>query len=197
MTSLRHYDIQVDTRHLDDDYDKILETLTDVLVNYDLVILSGGVSKGKFDFLPDALAECGVEKHFHKIKQRPGKPFWFGSKGSTTVFAFPGNPVSSFMCMQQYFIPWLEHCIRMKPKKTITAELAEDVYFKPDLTYFLEVRLDFSETGKIIAQPVKGNGSGDLANLVDADAFIKLPMGRDTFSGGETFPLVLYRIGTI
>ena len=197
MTSLRHYDMHVDTKHLVDDYDQILETLESVLKQYDLVILSGGVSKGKFDFLPDALLESGVEKFFHRIKQRPGKPFWFGSKGRTTVFAFPGNPVSSFMCMQQYFIPWLETSIRMKPRKTVMAELAADVYFTPDLTYFLEVRLEFDASGKIMAYPVKGNGSGDLANLVDADAFIKLPMGRDTFFSGESFPLVIYRNGML
>ncbi|MEM8895218.1 MAG: molybdopterin-binding protein, partial [Bacteroidota bacterium] len=157
-------------------------------------VLSGGVSKGKFDFLPQALDEIGVKKHFHRISQRPGKPFWFGSFGDkATVFAFPGNPVSSFMCMQRYFKTWLNHSLQINTLQTPYAVLGDDVHFKPDLTYFLEVKLVFSPTGEILAMPVKGNGSGDLANLVDADAFIELPKGRNDYHKGEKYPILTYR----
>lgn len=193
-TVLKSYNIDVKTAHLADDYKAILATLKGYLERYDLIILSGGVSMGKFDFLPQALEELKVEKLFHKIKQRPGKPFWFGKyKDKTTVFAFPGNPVSSFMCMQQYFKPWLDESLQFRGKKMMKAKLAEEVYFKPDLTYFLEVNLSFNDLGEIVAYPAKGNGSGDLANLVEAEAFIQLPRGRDTFEKGEVFPIILYR----
>ncbi len=193
-TVLEHYHARVDTAHILDDYDTIVEKLKSYLSQYDLVVLSGGVSKGKFDFLPRALDEVGVEKHFHRIAQRPGKPFWFGTYGdAVTVFAFPGNPVSSFMCMQNYFKPWLEKSLQMQPHPQPMARLTQDVVFKPDLTYFLEVKLDFDAEGRLLANPIKGNGSGDLANLVDADAFIKLPRGRDEFKVGEVFPIVRYR----
>ena len=69
-----------------------------------------------------------------------------------------------------------------------TARLVRDVVFKPDLTYFLEVKLHYDEKGNLGAEPAKGNGSGDLANLVNADAFIELPQGREKFDAGESFP---------
>jgi len=192
-TVLKHYHIQVDTAHLLDDYETIVEKLRSYLEEYELIVLSGGVSKGKFDFLPKALEELGVEKHFHRIAQRPGKPFWFGTKGSTTVFAFPGNPVSSFMCVQQYFKPWLDQSLQAEPQPQPMAALGGDVTFKPDLTYFLEVKLDYTSEGQLLANPIKGNGSGDLANLVDADAFIVLPRGQELFKQGEVHPVIFYR----
>ena len=192
-TVLKHYHIQVDTAHLRDEYETIVSELRRYLDTYELIILSGGVSKGKFDFLPKALEEVGVKKHFHRIAQRPGKPFWFGTKEQTSVFAFPGNPVSSFMCMQQYFKPWLDQCLHLNATPRPLAVLDGDVTFKPDLTYFLEVKLAYSLEGKLLAQPIKGNGSGDLANLVDADAFIILPRGRDDFFKGEVYPVIDYR----
>ena len=192
-TVLKHYYIHADTAHLLDDYDTIVEKLKQYLDDYDLIILSGGVSKGKFDFLPKALEEVGVKKHFHRIAQRPGKPFWFGTKDEVTVFAFPGNPVSSFMCVQQYFKSWLDQCLGLEPQSQSMAVLGNDVFFKPDLTYFHEVRLDYSEKGELVAYPIKGNGSGDLANLVDADAFIVLPRGKDHYLKGEVYPVIFYR----
>ncbi|MDG1104836.1 MAG: molybdopterin molybdotransferase MoeA [Cyclobacteriaceae bacterium] len=192
-TVLKSYQIQPTTMHLSDDYDEIVKRLESEITHYDLILLSGGVSAGKFDYLPEALSAIGVNKMFHKVKQRPGKPFWFGKKEDKLVFAFPGNPVSSFMCAQQYFKPWLDHSLQSFEMPLPWAELVEDVYFKPDLTYFLEVKIVFHSSGKIKAHPVKGNGSGDLANLVDADAFIQLPSGRSNFLKGEIFPFIAYR----
>lgn len=192
-TVLKKYNIEVETAHLLDDYHQIVAKLKQYLIDYDLIMLSGGVSKGKFDFLPDALNELGVEKLFHRIAQRPGKPFWFGKKEDTMVFAFPGNPVSSFMSMQQYFTIWLEKSLQVKPSSQPFGILTADVTFKPDLTYFLEVKVEFTNKGQLLAHPVKGNGSGDLANLVDADAFIILPKGRNEFYKDEVYPLLFFR----
>jgi len=192
-TVLKNYQIQATTMHLTDDFDEIVKRLESEMTHYDLILLSGGVSAGKFDYLPEALSAIGVEKLFHKVKQRPGKPFWFGKKEDKLVFAFPGNPVSSFMCAQQYFKPWLDHSLQSSETPLPWAELVEDVHFKPDLTYFLEVKIVFHSSGKIKAHPVKGNGSGDLANLADADAFIQLPSGRSDFLKGEIFPFIAYR----
>jgi len=189
-----HHGIVADTAHLNDNFEEILAQLKSVLENYEIVMMSGGVSKGKFDFLPDALKTLGVTKLFHKIKQRPGKPFWFGKAPSgATVFALPGNPVSSFMCTQIYFVPWLKSCLQLSDVVLPTAILQRDTTFKPDLVYFLQVKVSYNNQGQILATPVDGNGSGDLANLVDADAFLRLPRGKDLFEKGEYFPLVFYR----
>ncbi|MEO1712325.1 MAG: molybdopterin molybdotransferase MoeA, partial [Bacteroidota bacterium] len=103
-TTLQNYRIQADEAHLPDDKEELTLRLKEYLENYDVLILSGGVSKGKFDYLPEVLTKLGVEKLFHKIRQRPGKPFWFGKfQDQCTIFALPGNPVSSFVCLQRYF----------------------------------------------------------------------------------------------
>jgi len=192
--------IIAETAHLLDKYDSIVKKLSEYINDYDLIILSGGVSKGKFDFLPKAFEEIGVSKHFHKVKQRPGKPFWFGTytqtnKSKCTIFALPGNPVSSFMCTQVYLMDWLEKSLGLhglKPHIKPRAILQSDIHFKPDLTYFLEVKTAYSNEGEILATPQKGNGSGDLANLTNADAFLKLPQGKREFEKGEVFELYWY-----
>jgi len=164
------------------------------------------VSKGKYDFLPEVLEELGVKKQFHRVAQRPGKPFWFGRTASlgmsgrdgeqektnnAIVFAFPGNPISTFVNCLVYFYPWYQRSIGLE-LKTETAILAEEVVFKPDLTYFLQVKLN-SRFGHLVATPVRGNGSGDLASLVHADAFIQLPKGKTEFKKGEVFPVIRYK----
>ncbi|MEL6834300.1 MAG: molybdopterin molybdotransferase MoeA [Bacteroidota bacterium] len=193
--SLRHLGLEVDTAHLLDDEDEIRTKVATYLQDYDVIILSGGVSKGKFDFLPSVLDSLGVEKLFHRIAQRPGKPFWFGRHAAhdTTVFALPGNPVSSFMCTQVYLMDWLRTSLGTPIASRPHAILQADVAFKPDLTYFLEVALSYNEQGQILAQPKKGHGSGDLANLLRGDAFICLPRGKDHFVAGEIYPLYFYR----
>jgi molybdopterin molybdotransferase len=193
-SELQKQGIIADTLHLNDNLQEIKEALSTVLENYDVMMLSGGVSKGKFDFLPQALDELGVEKKFHRIAQRPGKPFWFGTfKNQCHVFAFPGNPISSFMCMQAYFIPWLNASLQLEARPKRKAVLAEDVEFKPDLTFFCEVALDYSEKGELLAIPVRGHGSGDLANLVRVDAYLVLEQGKDLYKSGEVYELIPFR----
>lgn len=190
--TLSSWGLQVDTSHLADDKEEIEERLAEYLEEYDVLILSGGVSKGKFDFLPEVLASLDVEKHFHGVRQRPGKPFWFGTKDNCTVFALPGNPISSFLCTHKYFQHWLS-LQQKKPHFREVAILKDDVSFKPKLTYFLEVSLERDDKGVLYAIPQKGNGSGDMANLVEADAFIELPNGQDEYLKGEAFQIHRYR----
>ena len=74
-----------------------------------------------------------------------------------------------------------------------TAILQRDTNFKPDLVYYLQVKISYNDQGQILAMPIDGNGSGDLANLVDADAFLRLPRGKVLFKKGEYFPVIFYR----
>ena len=73
------------------------------------------------------------------------------------------------------------------------AVLGKDFYFRPDLTYFLQVKRTFGKNGQLTGTPIEGKGSGDLANLVDADAFMELPRERAKFSKGDVFPIMPYR----
>lgn len=194
QVSLKQYNIEVDAYHLIDDQASIEKAIKQMLDTYDVLILSGGVSKGKFDFVPAAMEALGVKKLFHRIKQRPGKPFWFGvAPTGSLVFALPGNPVSSFMCTQRYFVPWLRHSLGLDVLNLPIASLEKPVTFNPDLTYLCQVSTRFDKEGRLLAMPAEGRGSGDLANLVEADAFIELPRGRDIFEAGECFPVYFYR----
>jgi molybdopterin molybdotransferase len=195
QASLQHLNVPVNTAHLIDDEEVIVEKLQGFLRDYDLVVLSGGVSKGKFDFLPTALDRLGVTKLFHRVAQRPGKPFWFGhhTDFKATVFALPGNPVSSFMCTQIYLIDWLRTSLGMRIPERPYGILQSDVEFKPDLTYLLEVKISYNKEGQILAHPKKGHGSGDLANLLHGDAFIRLERGQSHFAAGTVHELFFYR----
>jgi len=191
--ALNIHGLQANLFHLPDHREQIHEKLESIMANHEVLILSGGVSKGKYDYLPEAFDRLGVEKLFHKIQQRPGKPFWFGKKAqSNVIFAFPGNPVSTFMCLHRYFFPWIKQQ-QMTSTKKMTAVLTRDFSFKPPLHFFLQVQIE-SSNGQLNAVPVVGHGSGDLANLVAADGFLELPADRSNFQAGEVFPYISYRV---
>lgn len=185
--------IKAEQMHLPDIKEVVVAQLKHCLENFDLLMLSGGVSEGKLDYVPEALAALGVAKIFHKVQQRPGKPLWFGkATGGATVFALPGNPVSAFLGAVRYVKPWLRHSMRLSVEPTF-AMLAEEVVFKPDLTYFLQVQVSINGKGQMLAKPVAGGGSGDLANLAEADGFLELPMGKVVYEKGEVFSFWRYR----
>ena len=189
---LENLKISSETKHLTDNKAELTQKIATYLKAYDVLLFSGAVSKGKFDFLPEVLDSLNVKKQFHKVAQRPGKPFWFGknSETKTTVFAFPGNPISTFVNCLAYFYPWYKKSIGL-PLVEQTAILEEDVFFKPNLDYFLQVFVS-SKNGKLFAKPIKGNGSGDLVSLVNANAFIHLPSDKTEFKRGEIYPILNY-----
>ena len=221
VSLLKRKQIQADTAHITDDKEALKEKINEFLDSYDVLLFSGAVSKGKFDFIPEVLDELGVEKRFHKVAQRPGKPFWFGHfvpscmneqdayqdekmdserrllsgvevNRSTIVFAFPGNPISTFVSCVKYFYPWFNKTVGLDSKNQNLAILANDVTFKPSMTYFLQVKLE-NRNGSMYAIPIVGNGSGDLASLVEVDAFLELPADKNEFKKGEFFPVIKYR----
>ena len=192
LSALQTYGIDADHCHLRDDKELISNSLAEFLSSFDLIILSGGVSAGKYDFVPKVLSELGVECHFHKVAQRPGKPIWFGSKSDgPVVFGLPGNPVSSLVGFVKYVKLWLDRSFGLL-SPTLYCTLKEDIHFSKPLTYFGQVKVHYSEDG-LYASPVLGRGSGDLANLLDADGFVELPRELEHFSAGQNFPIHLYR----
>lgn len=192
---LKEYKINVDFIHIPDDLNTTQQTIQGALTQYDVLILCGGVSQGKKDFIPKALQAEGVEKYFHKLSQQPGKPFWFGRKGNNVVFALPGNPVSSFMCARRYFIPWLRKSLGLPPMDNMYAALSENYIYTSPLTYFLQVQL-FQEEATLMARPVTGHGSGDFSNLVYTQGFLELPKGQNEFHKGDVFPLWRFDFGS-
>lgn len=105
---VKKYNIEADILHLQDDYEEIRNELSRCIRTYDILLMSGGVSMGKFDYLPEVCEELGIEKLFHKIKQRPGKPFWFGKIKTKSLFLhFRAIPYpSSCVCTGILFPGW-------------------------------------------------------------------------------------------
>ncbi|MBE7686240.1 molybdopterin molybdenumtransferase MoeA [Tenacibaculum piscium] len=208
VSLLKELHIPSEIVHITDSKSILKEKISNYLQEYDVLLCSGAVSKGKFDFLPEVFAELGVDKLFHKVAQRPGKPFWFGriaslgiseqdvypklKKNDAIVFAFPGNPIATFVNCLVYFYDWYYKSIGIKEDKQF-AILSENITFKPNLTYFLQVKLE-NVNGQILATPIKANGSADLASLVNADGFIEIPKTENTeFKKGDLFPLIRYK----
>ncbi|HWD88314.1 MAG TPA: molybdopterin molybdotransferase MoeA [Mucilaginibacter sp.] len=189
---LDQHKLKADLLHIPDNPAVARNKIGQCLEKYDVILMTGGISMGKFDYIPKALDELGVKTIFHKVSQRPGKPFWFGKHDNgTLVFAFPGNPVATFMCLHRYFLPWLNARLGLE-EKPVYGVLDRDFAFKPELQYFLQIKLRFSEDGKLLAEPVEGNGSGDFANLADMDAFMELPLERSNFKKSEVFRVWMF-----
>ena len=177
--------------HLPDSLEKTKQGLAQALEKHPVILLSGGVSRGKRDYVPEALEALGVQKLFHKVKQRPGKPFWFGVKEDrNAVFALPGNPVSTFMCFHRYLKPWLQQSMGLVNPDPLLAALNDHVKFEPELTYFMQVKAHYNQEGQFVATPMEGHGSGDFANLLQCNGFLELPADRSHFIQGEVFPFI-------
>ena len=181
--------ISVDKYHMKDDLVLIKKELQKYLLKYDILILSGGVSKGEFDYVDKVLEKLEVRKIFHGIAQKPGKPMWFGkSKKGRLVFALPGNPVSSFAATLRYVIPEIEKSLGIKKGSQITsAVLGKDNFSIPDLTLFTQAILSVEENGKLVATPLTHNGSGDFISVVGADCFIEFPPQKGPYKRGNSY----------
>jgi molybdopterin molybdotransferase len=176
--------------HIVDEPDILKERIAGHLDNADVLVLSGGVSMGKADYIPQVLAELGVEVVFHKISQRPGKPMWFGmGPNKQAVFALPGNPVSTLVCCRQYVIPALNAASGLADQQPEFAALTQDVSFKPELTCFLPVKLLSNTGGQVLAMPVQTNTSGDFAALSRTDGYVELPHEGSLFAAGSAAKL--------
>jgi molybdopterin molybdotransferase len=170
--------------HLPDDPAVLAREIGRLLELNDVLVLSGGVSLGEFDHVPRTLAGLGVEVVFHKVRQRPGMPFWFGvAPDGKPVFALPGNPVSTLVCLVRYVRPALLASLgATTPPRRVA--LATAVDFTPDLACFLPVRLRHGDDGSVRAEPRPTNTSGDFVALAGTDGFVELPRGGRHFPAG-------------
>ena len=156
------------------------------LAESDVLLVTGGVSAGKFDEVPRVLRELGVEEVFHKVSQKPGKPLWFGrGRAGQLVFGLPGNPVSTLVCARRYVVPLLHAksgwTAGSAPQPSV--RLSGPLPAPSRLTQFLPVRLTDSA-----AVPCALNGSGDFTGLGRSDGFVEIPPQMDP-EGNARFPL--------
>ena len=175
--------------HLPDRAEVIESALADALSQHDVLVLSGGVSAGRFDHLPAVLATLGVRRVFHGVAQRPGRPMWFGVRPpGSAVFALPGNPVSVLVCLARYVVPALRQLSGAAPAPRPTAVLAREFAFDAPLAFFLPVALGYDGEGRAMAEPRPTGGSGDFIALVGTDGFVELPAGPATCRAGLAVP---------
>jgi molybdopterin molybdotransferase len=155
----------------------------------DVLILSGGVSAGNYDFVPDVLRDLGVQAHFHKVRMKPGKPLLFGTRGPTLVFGLPGNPVSSYVCFELFVRPALRKLSGYAITGPAFGEtpLAADLKTRNDRPTYLPGRMEVTADGTRV-RAAAWFGSADLRALVSADALIRVPPGDVALSAGTPAP---------
>jgi molybdopterin molybdotransferase len=176
--------------HIRDDEDAMRERLLKHLDERDILVLSGGVSKGKFDLVPKVLKEIGVREVFAQVAQRPGAPMWFGvGLGGQLVFGLPGNPVATLVCLIRFVIQAAERAMGALDRPAEHIMLVSPVKRGRAMTYYLPVTLKLGESGKPGAEPQPTNGPGDFLGLAGTDGFVELPPRPEGFEAGFVAPL--------
>ncbi len=173
--------VEVPVFEAKDDPKTVKDSLQYALDNSDVVLLTGGVSVGNYDFVPQAASDCGVITLLHKLKQRPGKPLFVGRKGTKWVFGLPGNPSSVLTCFYEYVIPALEQLMQLKPVlKTVQAPLGKAYSKTAALTFFLKGYYD----GKTVV-PLDSQESYRLRSFAMANCLLVLPEEKMEYGVGE------------
>ncbi len=164
-----------------DDRDALSAALGKALQQSDMVLLTGGVSVGDYDFVVSTAMACGIQQHFHKIKQRPGKPLFFGMAGTKVVFGLPGNPSSSLVCFYEYVLPALNTMMQQPPGTlSLQAKLTHGYEKAKGLTHFLKGTYS---NGK--ATPLHAQESYRMHSFAEANCLIVLPEDEETFAAGD------------
>lgn len=179
LQQLHFYDVEV--LNVDDNLERLTSTLNDALINSDVVMLCGGISVGDYDFVLQATTNCGVKKLFHKVKQRPGKPLYFGKKESKIVFGLPGNPSSVLTCFYEYVVEALSSMINKKNTvKVAKSLLANDCKKIAGLTFFLKGLIEDDTVVALDAQE-----SYRLSSYAKANCLIKLEENKTEYRKGD------------
>jgi molybdopterin molybdotransferase len=152
----------------------------------DVVILTGGVSKGDYDYVPPTLVSLGFDIIYHGVRVKPGRPTLFAKSGNAFVFGLPGNPVSTFMLYEMIVKPFIFACYGVEAKKhgfygtlrsTLNRKDNERVEFRPVITT--------KESESIVIDPITYHGSSHMNALGDADGIIRIEAGQSTIEEGK------------
>jgi len=170
-------------------HDKITQGL-----KQDMLILSGGVSAGKYDLVENVLRDLGADFHFDAVAIRPGKPTVFAVCQNKPVFGLPGNPISTMVTFELFASLALELLCgaEAKPLAFLEAHLADSLQEKPGLAHFLPARLEWPDSVPTV-KPIRWQGSGDLAAVAKSNCFLYIPADRADFAAGEPVRILLRR----
>jgi molybdopterin molybdotransferase len=153
----------------------------------DILVLSGGVSMGKYDLVESVLKSMGAEFYFDAVAIRPGKPAVFGRVWDKLVFGLPGNPVSTMVTFQLFVIPAIDVLSGAPPRPLplLEASLGEALHEKTGLTHFLPGRIEWG-SGRPTVTALRWQGSGDIGALSRANCFLVVPCDRQDIAAGES-----------
>ena len=171
---------------------ELKHAIGDALSQFDVVLLAGGVSAGKFDLVPGVLEQLGVTPLFHKVRMKPGKPLLFGTKDGTLVFGLPGNPVSAFVCFELFVRPALRNLAgdAEPSQRSMALPLAEAIAEANDRPTYRPAKLEPAEVGWSV-RPLPWAGAPDLRSITRADSLIVLPAGESRLDAGMPVKVVL------
>jgi len=158
----------------------------------DLLVLSGGVSMGKYDLVESVLCGMGAEFYFDSVAIRPGKPAVFGKCGETFVFGLPGNPVSTMVTFDLFVTPAVDLLSGSEPRPLpfVQARLTEALQERPGLTHFLPARANW-QAENLEVRTLKWQGSGDVAALAKANCFVVVPADKERIEAGENVSVLM------
>ena len=153
----------------------------------DIIITSGAVSAGKFDYVPKVVKKFKLSDYFKSVSIRPGKPILFAKiKGKQKViFGLPGNPISSAVCFRFFVYPYLRYLLDVKEEKPIKAILSNEFLKKINFTRFVKSRFDTTKDGKINVEILKGQESFKIQSFTKSNIWTVLPAGKSKFNKNE------------
>ncbi|MDB4349322.1 molybdopterin molybdotransferase MoeA [Omnitrophica bacterium] len=195
LSLLSLMDIEAEYLGIARDKERRLEELILKGLKSDIFLLSGGVSMGEFDLVPKVLKRCGVKKVFHKVKIKPGKPVFFGTRGNRLVFGVPGNPVSTYLTFLILIKPAIEKMMGRMPYQNINEGVLQEGFRQryTERKHFVPVKAS-GEKGRIRILPVKGyHGSADIASLSLANAFMVVESKVSFLKKGSRVKIILWR----
>lgn len=184
------------SRVIGDSKDALRTFLAEAIETCQMVVSTGGVSMGRFDFVRDVMLELGVEERFWKVAQKPGKPLFFGQRGSVMVFGLPGNPVSALIIFMEYIWPTLEQFQGLRPTGKLTAILAEPFPVDGGKHRFLFGQV-WLEEGCLRAAPTRKLGSHMLTSALGANAILDAPPGTGPLLAEDPISVRLLPWGSI
>lgn len=172
---------------VEDDYQATRDTLREQLKHADVLLVSGGISVGDYDFVGAALEEIGVEQYFYKIKQKPGKPLFFGGQQKKLCFALPGNPASALSCFYNYVLPALRGLSGWEqPFLSKQTMICTNAFQKRgDRAQFLKAQM---ADGKV--QILEGQGSAMLHSFALANAMVYLGETAGNVTAGDEVEVI-------
>lgn len=162
-----------------------LNTLTQATEPPDVIITTGGVSAGRWDFIPDVLTELSANIVFHKVFIRPGKPILFATLGNTYIIGLPGNPVSAAVGVRFFTYPLLRILQGLPAEKPIPARLITPLEKKPNFRFFYKAVMKINSQGQTEVEILAGQESFKIQPLLKANCWAMLPEGQTTFKAGE------------